>query len=355
MERDLKLSREDHSACRETITRMERGSAIMIDDALARERMDGLTINALKKEIDELRLGLREARDLAEKAAAQYNALLLNDPVLRCAFCGEEYPSGTLATKSAALTAHIAVCPEHPMRAVEEERDGLRDEVIDYLRDITRLFDCLSEGVGLWQGDDRAPWRQRANALMLELSTTSDLLTDSGPAGLALAPDDGGSRTSKDPGSGGSTTQSGGGDGAAGAGPAQRTAGDDGPLGASGHEPGRRRSLTDATKVGLVERTAQELLNAVRRYGEALDYPSVQRGCALVQQALALPPDPTAEDMRQACLRVCHERANRWQKAAITSIVLSSSQRHSARATAATVCATAIEQIRLPATEEETP
>lgn len=43
--------------------------------------------------------------------------------VLRCAFCDAEYPPGTPPTQHEALTAHVLVCPKHPMREVERQRD----------------------------------------------------------------------------------------------------------------------------------------------------------------------------------------------------------------------------------------
>jgi hypothetical protein len=38
-----------------------------------------------------------------------------------CAYCGHAYPRGTPKARNAALTAHIKVCPEHPMRRLEAE------------------------------------------------------------------------------------------------------------------------------------------------------------------------------------------------------------------------------------------
>ncbi len=37
------------------------------------------------------------------------------DKVLRCAFCGQEYPEGTPTHKHQSLADHIRVCPEHPI------------------------------------------------------------------------------------------------------------------------------------------------------------------------------------------------------------------------------------------------
>lgn len=45
--------------------------------------------------------------------------------VLRCAYCPQTYPPGTPATQHDLLTEHIKVCPKHPMRDVERDRDAL--------------------------------------------------------------------------------------------------------------------------------------------------------------------------------------------------------------------------------------
>lgn len=67
-----------------------------------------------------------EARAFGEKAAKAHNDLLADQRILRCAFCDAKYPPDTPPTQHEALTAHVAVCPKHPMRAIEAERDALR-------------------------------------------------------------------------------------------------------------------------------------------------------------------------------------------------------------------------------------
>jgi hypothetical protein len=62
--------------------------------------------------------------------------------VLRCAFCGQEYPAGTPATKHKALTDHIMQCEAHPLRAVIRERDNLLLEKASF---IDRLNTYLRE------------------------------------------------------------------------------------------------------------------------------------------------------------------------------------------------------------------
>lgn len=60
---------------------------------------------------------VKEARAFAELAAEKYNDLLARGNTLTCAFCGMEYPDGTLPTQHEALTAHIRTCEKHPLRA----------------------------------------------------------------------------------------------------------------------------------------------------------------------------------------------------------------------------------------------
>lgn len=54
-------------------------------------------------------------------------AVIENAQVLRCAFCDAKYPPGTPATQHEALTAHVKLCPKHPMREVERELATLRE------------------------------------------------------------------------------------------------------------------------------------------------------------------------------------------------------------------------------------
>jgi hypothetical protein len=45
--------------------------------------------------------------------------------ITSCAFCGAIYPQGTPRHGDGALIEHIKVCPQHPMREAEAERDQL--------------------------------------------------------------------------------------------------------------------------------------------------------------------------------------------------------------------------------------
>lgn len=65
---------------------------------------------------------LREAREWVQRMVRETQEL-------RCAFCGETYPPDTAAWNDVQLVAHIEVCPKHPMREVEAERDAARAEL----------------------------------------------------------------------------------------------------------------------------------------------------------------------------------------------------------------------------------
>lgn len=68
-------------------------------------------------------------------------------PVLTCAFCGEEYPTGTPATQHEALTAHVYACKVHPLgqivrdlamgirklKAYPQSREKTIDGLLDYI------------------------------------------------------------------------------------------------------------------------------------------------------------------------------------------------------------------------------
>ena len=74
-----------------------------------------------------------EARRFGEDAATKYNALPAEGRRVTCVYCGHHYEHGTPESQDARLSAHITVCDKHPMRAVEAERDHLRDVLAQYL------------------------------------------------------------------------------------------------------------------------------------------------------------------------------------------------------------------------------
>ena len=79
-----------------------------------------------------------EARRFGEDAATKYNNAILASRIVTCAFCGHEYPRGTPRHGDGELSEHIKVCPKHPMRDVERERDEARAK----LALIQRAFSC---------------------------------------------------------------------------------------------------------------------------------------------------------------------------------------------------------------------
>ena len=74
-----------------------------------------------------------EAREWAKR-------LQKTTQTLTCVYCGIEYPPGSPTHGSEVLTEHIRVCPEHPMRELEEEKQALTNRIEnlecgnDYLR-----------------------------------------------------------------------------------------------------------------------------------------------------------------------------------------------------------------------------
>ncbi len=52
----------------------------------------------------------------------------MKDNILRCIYCGHEYPAGTPASGAEVqiLTDHIRVCEKHPMREAEAKIAKLR-------------------------------------------------------------------------------------------------------------------------------------------------------------------------------------------------------------------------------------
>jgi len=50
--------------------------------------------------------------------------------VLTCVYCGHEYPQDTPAWGDDVLTAHIKVCPKHPMRKAEADILELRKALV---------------------------------------------------------------------------------------------------------------------------------------------------------------------------------------------------------------------------------
>lgn len=70
-------------------------------------------------------------------------ALAGPDKVLRCAFCGHEYASGTPAAKSQALTDHVLKCEKHPLAKK--------------IREMEPIVNKAKELVKAWGREDESP------------------------------------------------------------------------------------------------------------------------------------------------------------------------------------------------------
>jgi hypothetical protein len=64
-----------------------------------------------------------EARDWVRR-------MTRDERTLTCVYCGHAYPPGSPTHSAEVLTAHVAVCPKHPMAAVVKERDELRARLL---------------------------------------------------------------------------------------------------------------------------------------------------------------------------------------------------------------------------------
>ncbi len=84
-------------------------------------------IERLTDPVDGLEAKLVERTAEREEAREWVRRLTREQRVLTCAFCGAEYPPGTPESNDAALTAHVRVCPKHPMRETEAEVSRLTD------------------------------------------------------------------------------------------------------------------------------------------------------------------------------------------------------------------------------------
>ena len=69
--------------------------------------------------------------------------------VLTCVYCGHKYPQDTPAWGDQVLTDHIRICPKHPLRAVEAERDRLHS-LLDVLIKAADKYSAEHGFVGAW-------------------------------------------------------------------------------------------------------------------------------------------------------------------------------------------------------------
>lgn len=124
------------------------------------QKMAREEVSALLDERDRLRdWACRESERLISAAneltrlRAERDALLREiaaGRILRCAYCGKEYPPGTPTSQDEALTAHIRKCDKHPMRALEADRDRL----LELVRRAEALFgESDPSGILQWLAD----------------------------------------------------------------------------------------------------------------------------------------------------------------------------------------------------------
>lgn len=120
------------------------------------ERKRFYTIEYLGDKIKEIAFFAdAESRDYV-LGLLQLGDRLESDTGTWCAFCGGMYPQGTPKHGDGALAEHIKVCPEHPMRAVEAERERLAVLVQGALD----AWDGSDNCMGLWQRMDA--WERSA-------------------------------------------------------------------------------------------------------------------------------------------------------------------------------------------------
>ena len=158
-------------------------------------------IERLTDPVDGLEAKLVERTAEREEARDWVRRLTREQRVLTCAFCGAEYPPGTPESNDAALTAHVRVCPKHPMRETEAEVSRLTDALdtaetcreslrkgleqaseqiaemtaeakvataeIEQLRDTVHNYKALlaaAESAGREVCDERDAWKEQAGA-----------------------------------------------------------------------------------------------------------------------------------------------------------------------------------------------
>lgn len=115
------------------------------------------------------------ATSAIERAKRAEAALIAGpDKILRCAFCGHEYPDGTPATKHQALNHHVVQCLEHPlwkkMHDYLVEECKLWDADPDFGDHVNPLL-CLASRVALKQmeaQDALAACRRECDGLRVE-------------------------------------------------------------------------------------------------------------------------------------------------------------------------------------------
>jgi len=128
----------DHGAWRLRVSVLAADVAALLD-ALAAEtdRAESMRVELAMYSIStnarEWMRRCKAATERAEKAERERDdardwvrRMCSETRVLTCAFCGQAYPPDTPDSNHVMLTAHVHICPEHPMRGAEMERDAAR-------------------------------------------------------------------------------------------------------------------------------------------------------------------------------------------------------------------------------------
>lgn len=86
----------------------------------------------MRHTIEILKAQVVEARTYAEQVLGE----LKTQRTLTCAFCGQQYPPGTPVSQHELLTAHVKVCPKHPMRQLEQDVSEAQADVDRLVREL---------------------------------------------------------------------------------------------------------------------------------------------------------------------------------------------------------------------------
>ena len=107
--------------------------------------------DCLGEDCDEVRERCRLEARIAELEARAAKAERERDEAKKaleftyCAYCGATFAADH--SGSAAVSKHIAVCPDHPMRVIERERDEALEECRQCRADIRRLVEVRDEAL----------------------------------------------------------------------------------------------------------------------------------------------------------------------------------------------------------------
>ena len=99
-------------------------------------------VAALRAEVVRLTKERDEARQCGERLYYQYSQA--TGKVVTCAFCGHQYADGAPTSQHERLTAHVLVCEKHPLRAIEAERDTLRQRIAELEADMEAASGALT-------------------------------------------------------------------------------------------------------------------------------------------------------------------------------------------------------------------